>query len=104
MAAVASTLVLSKYNSSPQTNPAAAQFHDVLKQLLEDFHDITFSDFAQAAVVRHGFIQVMADKPAEDQVQSDRLHQVSLRPDALEEGDELKFEEGHGIDEIEVSD
>src|SRR6266498_2043690 len=74
---------------TPHQSSFDAQFHNVLKELLKDFQSKTFTNFAQAAVIGDGLIQVITDEPAMCQIEIDSLHQLSFRADTFKKSDQL---------------
>ena len=59
---------------SPYQTSLDAQFHNVLEEQLEHIQSKSFTNFAQAAVIGDGLIQVITDEPTISQVEINRLH------------------------------
>ena len=75
-----------------------AQLHDVLEEAAEVRQAEPLADAGQAGVVGQRLVQVVAEVPAVRQVEGDRLHELALGPQTLEEHDQLELEEDHGVD------
>src|SRR5262245_17985503 len=70
----------------------------MLEEALEDRESQPLADAGQAGVIRQRLIQSVAEIPTVRKVQARRIDQVALRAQALEEQDELKFEEHDRVD------
>src|SRR5512143_3378586 len=77
----------------PDQPSLAAQFDNPLKELLKGGEAIALADLAQAAMIRNGLGQVIANIPAMRQIDVDGLHELALGANAFEEGNQLQLKE-----------
>src|SRR5690348_9165560 len=68
----------------PNQSCLLAAFDNLLEETLENDEPVAVADLAQAAVVRHRFIEVIANVPAVSQVDVNCLHQLPFGADAFE--------------------
>src|SRR4051794_6693198 len=84
--------------AAPDEPRFLTQIHDLLKEALEDADAQSLPDPGQAGVVRQRLIEGVAEIPPMGEVETRRLDQLPLRANALEEHDQLEFEEDYRID------
>jgi hypothetical protein len=82
---------------SPNQARLDAQFNNPLEEALKGLNPIAPANFGQAAVIRHCFVQIVADKLPMGEVKAHRFHQLPLGADPFKEHNELQFEEDYGV-------
>src|SRR3954453_12674658 len=84
--------------SPPEQPGLLAQIHNVLEEALEERQAQPLPDPGQAGMIGQRLIQPVAEIPAVREVEAGDVDQAPLRAEALEEQDQLEFEEHDGVD------
>jgi hypothetical protein len=97
--ALASTLVASKYNSSPHTSPASTHSCTIRSKNSRNTERPKRSRNAgESGVVGQSLEEVVAHVPPRGKAVGDDAHQLSLATDIFMEHDQLQAKEDLGID------
>ena len=75
-----------------------AEADDLLEEAAEHREAETVARARQVGVVGQRLVEVVAEVPAHREAVGRHPHELSLAPHALEEHDELQFEEDYGVD------
>ena len=82
---------------APDQSGLETPFDNLFKELLEHTQSIARANFAETAVIGHGFIQIVTQVPTMGKVNVDHLHELSLGAKAFKEHDQLQFKEDDWI-------
>jgi hypothetical protein len=84
--------------ATPEQPRLLTQIDDALEEAREDLHAEALPDAGQAGVVGEVFVERIAEVPAMGQVAADRLAELALGADAVEEHHQFQLEEDHRVD------